>query len=108
MLPAASVLAPQAAHPHLLFALVSEVRRLPALVASGVPPGLDEVVVWVHQGLLALLVEACACRFETLSTEEVLLLSIYLHVESWQTGKLYCHYSIGVQKNFDKRDAKRH
>jgi len=51
--PATAVDAARAAQPHLLAACVGEVRRLLALVEGWVPPGLDEVVLRVRQGLLS-------------------------------------------------------
>jgi len=55
MVPVAAV----AAQPDPFIASVGEVRWLLAFVEGGVPTGLDEVVVRVSQGLLALGIEAC-------------------------------------------------
>jgi len=59
MLLATPMCAPETAQPDLLHASMGEVRRLVALVEVWVPPGLDEVVLRVRQGLVSPVVEAC-------------------------------------------------
>jgi len=54
VVPAATVHAALASQPDPLLAPVGEVRRLPALVEGWVPPGLDEAVLRVRQGLFLL------------------------------------------------------
>jgi len=60
MVPATAVLAAWPFQPYSLFASVGVVPRLLALVAGGVPPGLNGVVVRVCQGLLAILFKSFA------------------------------------------------
>jgi len=60
--PAAPVGTAMAPQPDDLVAPEGEIRRLVALVEVWVPPGLDEAVLRVGQGLLAFGIEArCAC-----------------------------------------------
>jgi len=62
VVPAAAVEAAWAPQPHPFLAPAGEVRRLVAQVEVWVPPGLDEAVLRVGQGLLAFGIEArCAC-----------------------------------------------
>jgi len=51
-----------AAQPDLLVALEGEVGRQLSQVEGGVPHALDDLVVWVCQRFLALLIEAHACN----------------------------------------------
>jgi len=62
VVPAASVEAAWAAQQDNSFALVGEVCRHSALVVAWGPHALYQVVIWVRQRFLALIIVAYACN----------------------------------------------